>query len=101
MWCMWMTHFSRKGQVAVRAAPPTGKPSPHGSSTTYARTVPSTYHPLSARSGWLRIPKHLRVLRMRLSLLATTLGRKNKDTLRKKNNFVARGRASKPRVDKL
>ena len=39
MWCMWMTHFSRKGQVAVRAALPTGKPSPHGSSTTYARSV--------------------------------------------------------------
>ena len=81
-WCMWISHCTRKGNAAAssgrsRSGPhplPSGttNPSPPGPSTTHARAVPSTDCLLSARSGWLRIPKHLRVLRVRLSLLATT-----------------------------
>ena len=69
--CMWMTHACAggercclRGQVTVTAALPSPRENelltvwfvhhPH------SRQVPSTDQPLSARSSWLRIPKHLR-----------------------------------------
>ena len=58
--------------------------------------MPSTDDPLSARSGWLRTPRHLHVLLMCLSLLATTLQGENKRMLRRKKYSAVRRTHAEP-----